>query len=142
MALATSELPAHLGEVSIQQAMVLEEEEFRPVQLLLQPGDAEGRREFQLFSKSPSEKETWTLHARGTLHAGETLHADSPMDAVEVELSEPLERLKDRLGEASVEAFYETMLIVVGLGPSFQGLSALWAAEGEALGKIHTPPNS
>ena len=136
MALATSALPGRLAEVSIQQAMVLEEEErsCRQVQLVLQPAGEDGQQDFQLFSKSVSEEDGWALHARGRLEP-------LPRVSEEEDRPEPLETLWNHLQEQSVEAFYQAFNAVgIAYGPSFQGLSALWAGEGEALGEIRTPP--
>ncbi|MHC4092137.1 MAG: type I polyketide synthase, partial [Planctomycetota bacterium] len=135
LALAISELPCGLREVSIPQAMLLDDQDNggRQVQLVLEPAGEEGRQTFRLFSRDAAGDQGWTLHAGGQLQPGAR-----PQDE---DSAEPLETLRERLGEQSVEAFYEAgRAMGITYGESFQGLVGLWSAEGRALGSIHTPP--
>ena len=135
MALATSDLPCRLVEVSIEQTMVLDEhdQKGRQVQLILAPADENGRRTFRLFSKSVSHPNGWTLHVRGRIEPGATTQSETAE-------GKPLGALRGRLQERSVAAFYEAVTDVgVAYGASFRGLSALWAGEGEALGEVRMP---
>lgn len=135
MALAISDLPCRLVEVSIEQTMVLEEHDQtgRQVQLVLAPADENGQRTFRLFSKSVSQPNGWTRHVRGRIEPWATTESETAA-------GEPLGALWGRLQERSVEAFYEAVTAVgVAYGASFRGLSALWAGDGEALGEVRLP---
>lgn len=122
-----------LENVTIQQALMLSEDEVRAVQIVLHPA-AESSYTFQIFSRSLTTEETpWVLHATGTVQAdaspppGATAPTLPPLAATEnPAIAQYYQRLSDR-------GFH--------YGPAFRAIAHL-SGEGDLpLGQIALPAN-
>ncbi|UQA57021.1 type I polyketide synthase [Polyangium aurulentum] len=122
-----------LERVSFIQALVLQENEPRAVQLVL-TGEPGQPRELQVLSTSAAEdsaEPSWTRHATATLSLG--LGASAPTDAEDL-----LEAARGRCAETVTgEAFYRDFWAAgYQLGPSFRWIRALHRRDGEALARL------
>ena len=119
-----------LEEIANWQALILDENEIKTVQLVLTPEENLAY-SYQIFSLLDSEKDTpsWTLHASGKLLLG---------DEKEVSTQPDLATLKAQYKEEmSIESHYQQFHERgMEYGPTFQGIKELRIHEGKALGKI------
>ncbi|HEX2905542.1 MAG TPA: acyltransferase domain-containing protein [Phototrophicaceae bacterium] len=120
--------PHRISQVVIQEALILPEEGFRTVQLVLTPKDAD-HAVFQVFSL---EGAAWKRHVTGEIQ----LHVERPSVA-----PVSLDALRERCAETVSGADYYERLGRLGLefGTNFQGLRQVWRRDGEALGQIVLP---
>ena len=132
IAVSVAGLPCRLRDVSILQALVLDEHESSlELQLVVKLAEEDGR-QFELFSREDTRQQAWTLHARGRVEEGAGGAVGESCDS--------LEALWDRLAEQPVEGFYDALAeLGILYGPAFQGVERLWTGEEGALGKIITP---
>ncbi|MBF0552809.1 MAG: polyketide synthase dehydratase domain-containing protein, partial [Deltaproteobacteria bacterium] len=123
-----------LEQVVIQQPMILQEDEYRPVQVILTPEETDGYG-WQVFSRdnrAAATEPTWTLHASGTVRRGAPMARPEQMnpDAVSKQYST----------EVSIPEFYQHYAqIGLDYGPSFQAVTKLWRNDGAAFGRVIRP---
>ncbi|NAS20978.1 SDR family NAD(P)-dependent oxidoreductase [Herbidospora sp. NEAU-GS84] len=116
----------HLEELVIEAPLFLSEGDAVPLQVIVGPPDADGRRAVGVFARTGV---TWTRHVSGLLVTGPPEAADlsawatswPPADAEPVPVDGGYERLAD-LG-------YE-------YGPAFQGVRAMWTRGAELFAEI------
>ncbi|HWD00813.1 MAG TPA: type I polyketide synthase [Candidatus Sulfopaludibacter sp.] len=118
LSMAISAGVTRAGDVMFQRALLLGDDEVRPVQLIRRPGG-----EFRIFSMQPDG--AWTLHASGQADAAALGQADH----------ESVARIQERCVEQLAgEDFYgEYRRYGYDLGPAFQWMDAIWRRDGEAL---------
>ena len=122
----------------IPQALILEEEQAKSVQLILTP-DQSGYW-FELFSRkaesdlTQEEQPIWTFHAKGHVSAGVS-EAQSALVRTSLAL------LREQCDEeVNVAEFYQqTRESGIDYGPSFQVITGLWRNKQDALGQIQLP---
>jgi acyl transferase domain-containing protein/aryl carrier-like protein/protein-L-isoaspartate O-methyltransferase len=125
-----------LEEVSIQQALILAENELKTVQLILTPKGKSGF-SFQIFSlitlaEEESENSTWVLHTTGKVLVREenAQPARADLAVIQARYSEDI----------SVPEYYQKLQARgIDFGSSFQAIEQLWRHPKEALGKIRVP---
>ncbi len=122
--------PHGVENLSIQEALILPEEGFRTVQLVIEP-DGENRASFRVFSLD--ERDEWKLHATGGL----VLRIGAP----QADGGFPIEEVRTRCTEQIAGDFYYAHVRDLGLefGPNFHGIQNIWRRDGEALGRIQLP---
>ncbi|MCB9457865.1 MAG: polyketide synthase dehydratase domain-containing protein [Anaerolineaceae bacterium] len=122
--------PHGVENLSIQEALILPEEGFRTIQLVIKP-EGTGRASFQVFSLG--ERDEWKQYASGGL----ALHMDMPQTADTLVVADIQARCTDELPGSS----YYDQIREIGLefGQSFRGIEHIWRRDGEALGKIQLP---
>ena len=132
-------------EVSIQQALILSDEDrsAKTVQLLLSP--CEAGYDWQIFSRtdvsSPptlslqEEVDSWTRHASGKIVTGSL--PTPPSSSLHSELQD----LRARCREAvDAESYYQQVWERgIDYGSDFRALDQLFRGEGEALGQVRLP---
>ncbi len=113
-----------LEDVNIQQALVLQEEEYKTVQLVLSQDNS-----FQFYSLASQDDEFWTLHCSGKICV-----AEQNIESGQVEL----EKLRSQFtNELSVQSHYQQCRDKgIDYGLSFQGITRLWNRDNESLGLI------
>jgi acyl transferase domain-containing protein/NADPH:quinone reductase-like Zn-dependent oxidoreductase/acyl carrier protein len=121
-----------LRNVALEQALALEDQAPRTVQVALLP-ESEGYR-CQVYSREPGEETppTWTRHASGEVSYGAPAARPPQVD---------LQQIRARCAAAvSLDDFYGS-LRAKGLeyGQGFQGLRSLWRGVDEALGQVELP---
>ena len=100
----------------------------RRVQLLLDGGNGNQQRHFEIFSKGEADEE-WTLHAEGVL-------VPESRPALTAERIDP-EALKAGLQAQDINAYYRNKAANgIEFGPALRTLEALWGAGTEALGEV------
>ncbi len=113
----------------IQEALILPEENFATVQLVIAP-QVNNRAAFQIFSL---DGERWKLHATGDLRLGASVapaDEDFSIEAVQARCPETID----------VDFYYENMRdLGLEFGPHFRGIRQIWRRDGEALGEIQLP---
>ncbi len=128
---------AQVEHVRFHEPLVLPEEDSRLVQCVIAP-EVAGQSGFQIFSQVRNgnglASDRWTLHVSGKL----TRAAVSPLPAHD---DGKTAAARARCTQAvDVPAFYaELARHGLRYGPSFQGVTALWRGEGEAVGEIALP---
>jgi acyl transferase domain-containing protein/NADPH:quinone reductase-like Zn-dependent oxidoreductase/acyl carrier protein len=133
MALAAAERLAgggscEIAETVFTEALLLEEDEERPLQLAVAP-PAGRQRAFHLFTQAAGGGE-WTAHASGQILL-------DPLAAAPDRGPVALEPIRSRLEAASIADFRSRgRELGLELGPAFQGLTALRCGAGESLGEI------
>jgi acyl transferase domain-containing protein/acyl carrier protein len=134
--------PHALEQLSFKKLLALPEEGEQRVQLAMAP-ELDGRFGFQIYSQESSADPTtngngnWTLHASGHLRLASGAEA-----ATEAPAAEPLTAIQARCPVLHSGQEHYQIQIQHGLqyGPSFQGVDQVWLGEGEALGRLVTPP--
>ncbi|AFY78333.1 polyketide synthase family protein [Pleurocapsa sp. PCC 7327] len=119
-----------LENVTIQQALILPEEECQTVQLILSQQDT--GTSFEIYSLISEGEESWKLHCSGKILVKEP---DTQSEQID------LARLRGQFAsELSVNTHYDTCReLAIDYGESFQAIARLWKKEGEALGWIRIP---
>ncbi len=120
-----------LKEITIQEALVLPDDEVRTIQVILTP-ESETEYAFQIFSQQESEE--WKLHVTGKLQMD---HQGSEPRLDEI----PFDTLQNRCqNEVDINTFY-TSLREIGLDyrPYFQGVKQLWRGDDEMLAFVQLP---
>ncbi|MCC7368637.1 MAG: type I polyketide synthase [Chloroflexi bacterium] len=125
--------------LSIQQPLMLPDDEERRLQVVLTP-EAADVASFKIISLShqdddpANEPSAWTLHASGTARRMSRQGAPAAED-------DTLARLLDRLTEELSVADYYQQLAELGLeyGESFRGITALRRGTRESLGRVALP---
>jgi acyl transferase domain-containing protein/NADPH:quinone reductase-like Zn-dependent oxidoreductase len=124
--------PLTVEDAVFREPLTLEEGEARTVQTVLtQAGD--GALSFQIFSQPEgADEEGWTLHATGRVRTDDPGHTALPFDlgALRQRCPEPLDAGAHTAGLRERGIDY---------GPAFQGLTAWWRGDGEALGEVVAP---
>lgn len=132
MALAASNelfsAPGSLTDVTIQQALILPDDERTPVQTVVKP--THDGYHFDIYSR-PGEAESWQKHTSGKLSK----------QLVELPQKVDLNELKKRCSvEVDVETYYQSSRALgIEHGEDFQALKNLWIGENEMLGKLELP---
>ena len=105
-----------------------EDEEIRRLQLALRPADADGKREFEIFSKGIQD-EAWLLHATGNI--------SSQTNETDVSDFDSLDKLTSSLeGRDLTEYYKQKSETNIQLGEPFRNLRSLWSASGSAVAEI------
>ncbi|MDL1883142.1 SDR family NAD(P)-dependent oxidoreductase [Anaerolineae bacterium CFX8] len=122
--------PHGVENLSIQEALILPEEGFRTVQLVIEP-EGENRASFRVFSLD--ERDEWKLHATGGL----ALRIGAPP----ADSGFPVEEVRTRCTEQIAGEVYYAHVRDLGLefGPNFHGIQNIWRRDGEAIGQIQLP---
>ncbi|MCI0546229.1 MAG: SDR family NAD(P)-dependent oxidoreductase [Candidatus Rokubacteria bacterium] len=130
VAIYTSDRVA-LTDVTIQRALILDDQEERILQCLLTP-DVSLAHTFQIFSRraTPAETEpTWTLHAAGRVGAIDVAPDPDREDirALQAAFTAPLDvdECYRRFSDQGID-----------YGPSFRAIAGLWTRGEEALGRV------
>lgn len=118
-----------LEDVTFPQALILDEQAARLVQLILDPTD-DHTFKFQVFSRAAAAAEpVWTLHALGTL-----IVDSKPSGLV---APEPLPADTSRTEGSAGATFYQAMWDAgYHLGPTFRWIEQFWAGEGGARARM------
>lgn len=126
-----------LKEIIFQQALILNGDEVKTLQIILLPGNA-GQYNFQIYSLNQEETREdtdgpcWTLHASGRIF--ENNNNSGPQQSNFATLKSEFE------DEISVEDHYQQCSKRgIEFGPSFRGLKQLWQKNGKAIGRIQLP---
>ncbi|OKH23568.1 polyketide synthase [Hydrococcus rivularis NIES-593] len=119
-----------LENVTIQQALMLPEEECQTVQLILSQEDT--GTSFEIYSLISEDEESWKLHCSGRIVVREENTEPQQID---------LARLRGQFAsELSVNTHYDRCReLAIDYGESFQAIARLWKQDGEALGWIRIP---
>ena len=119
-----------LENVTIQQALMLPEEECQTVQLILSQQDT--GTSFEIYSLVSEDEESWKLHCSGRIVVREQ---DTQSEQID------LARLRGQFAsELSVNTHYDRCReLAIDYGESFQAIARLWKEDGEALGWIRIP---
>lgn len=127
--------PHYLENLSIEQPLVLTDDQRRVVQIHVGP-DLRGQRSIEVHSRPETDKDAappWTLHASGTIHRGSSEEQDhEPRDG---------SAIRDRMTQQiNRDAFYER-ISASGLryGVTFQLIDELHIGEGESLARMNLP---
>jgi acyl transferase domain-containing protein len=121
-----------LQDVAIREALVLDDDEPRRLQVVLRQG---GENSFEIYSRNRDGQgeDEWTLHVAGKI-------AVSPAEAKPAQ--EPsLEQARTNCrSEISAENYYH-ILQEHGLeyGPAFRSIQRLWRGDGQSLGLVELP---
>jgi acyl transferase domain-containing protein len=120
-----------IQDLNIHQALVLPEEGYRTVQLILTGGDDTTSASFRVLSLA-ADQTTWILHATGRVESEVIAEKLVPFELEEIRARCP--------DQVSGEEYYR-QLHELGLefGSSFRGLTRIWRGEGEALGLVQLP---
>jgi acyl transferase domain-containing protein/acyl carrier protein len=121
-----------LEEVSIQEALILPEDETLIVQAAITPLDGETDT-FQIYSLNENSGEKWKLHTTGKIRKKQA-GAEQPSLA-------SLEEIRGRCTQEMPVSEYYQQINELGAeyGPTFQGITELWRTDGQALGRIELP---
>ncbi|MEG4499882.1 SDR family NAD(P)-dependent oxidoreductase [Microcoleus sp. F10-C6] len=129
-----------IQELYIPQPLILLEQSHRLVQLVLTPEAEETS--FQLVSLKAGEEQndndtnSWMLHATGKVRLAEEMSITAPSWLSWQEIKERCDR------EISGQEFYAAFArIGFNQESSFQWLETIWRKGGEALAKMHLPPD-
>lgn len=117
-----------LSDITIQEALVLNNDEVRTVQVILAP-ESDNEYAFQIYSQHESDE--WKLHVTGKMQTN-YLSREPELDDI------PFDALQDRCkNEVDVNTFY-TSLREIGLDyrPFFQGVKQLWRGDDEMLALV------
>jgi len=117
-----------LENVELSKACFLPEETAVNVQLVTGTADSS----FEILSRSRSEEQQWTSHVKGTARLYERSDPAETFDVAEVRA-----RCPHRLSQA--ECYQQMHDVGLDYGPAFQGLTAIWQGEAEALGHVEVP---
>jgi acyl transferase domain-containing protein/NADPH:quinone reductase-like Zn-dependent oxidoreductase/NADP-dependent 3-hydroxy acid dehydrogenase YdfG len=125
--------PHTLKEVSFTEALVLEADRFRRLQIVLKPHHG-GETSFQLLSRAEEDTDpsAWILHAEGKLvsHAARAWPQGPSVDDVR-------ERCEQ---EFTASAVYEKAAQAeLQLGPQFRWIDHVWRRDGEAIARMRVP---
>jgi acyl transferase domain-containing protein/NADPH:quinone reductase-like Zn-dependent oxidoreductase/NAD(P)-dependent dehydrogenase (short-subunit alcohol dehydrogenase family)/SAM-dependent methyltransferase len=128
-----------LENIDFREALSLQNEETRTVQLILSPAEQETLT-FQVLSFVPTglgDKAPFTLHAAGNILARQEITTPSPAAGAFAEL-------KGRCPhEAPVSEYYRRLdTMGIQLGNRFRGVEKLWRGNNEALGLIKLTPDA
>ena len=142
MALAASqeifgESSHEIEDVVIHQALILPEEGYATVQLVLSP-ENDGRADFKIICIDPAEigaQNSWRLHASGYIGAGKV--KDKAAERAYDTLGEIESRCTE---EISTEAFYSGLRRCgIALGPRFHSVEKIRHNRREALADFRAP---
>ncbi len=140
LAAAREALGSHtftIRDMDIREAMVVEDDMARKVQISIKPEDGE-KASFQLASIATGEPDgnsKWKVHAAGRIH----IEAHARQERGEIE---SLEEVRSRCSkEISIETYHgQFQALGMYLGPSFKGLHRLWTGKNEVLGEVRLVP--
>lgn len=125
--------PYCVKDFTIQQALVLPENDTCTVQFILKPDHDTGQASFQVVSLDETRNE-WVLHGTGKLEPDMTsdLGPSTTFDVTAAQKRCPV--------EISGDEYYEKVReLGLDFGSDFQGLSHIWRGDGEALGLMQLP---
>ncbi|MBG1266945.1 type I polyketide synthase [Nostoc sp. WHI] len=122
-----------LQEVVIQQALILEKDTAKTLQIILTPEDSKTF-SWQIFSlnfEDNNSESYWALHAFGKVFAqGQNSPPNVDLAALQTQYTEAI----------SAKNYYQQLRKQgIDYGSSFQAIERLWSYEGEALGQICLP---
>ena len=140
LAAAKEALGSHLftiRDMDIREAMVVEDEMVRKIQISIKPEDGENA-SFQLASVATGEPgvgSKWKIHAAGRIH----IEARAKQERVDIE---SLDEVRSRCSkEIPIETYHgQFQALGMHLGPSFKGLHRLWTGKNEVLGEVQLVP--
>ncbi|MGF7179797.1 SDR family NAD(P)-dependent oxidoreductase [Tunturiibacter psychrotolerans] len=140
LAAATEALGSYaftIRDMDIREAMVIEDEMIRKVQISIKSEDGE-KASFQLASVAigePGAGSKWKVHAAGRLHI--EAHAKQERGS-----TESLNDVRSRCSkEIPIETYHgQFQALGMYLGPSFKGLHRLWIGTNEVLGEVQLVP--
>ena len=138
-AAGTSAGAGFVEEVRIERPLVLpdvapdgNEGSARTVQVILGRSDGEGRRPFEIFSRTRAG-EPWVLHAAGQVGHRPAGEPPGPPGS-------RIEALREGLEAAGTGAMYRRLGSTgLELGPRMRGVLGVWTGDGEALGELAAP---
>ena len=118
-------------DITHGEAMVLGDNEERPICVLIEPDDGQ-RVRFAVTSRG-GDAEGWRTHLQGAILP--VLPDRVGGDAFNAK------RIQRRCGQSVKASTYYTGLQSLGLGygPTFRGIESLWRGDGEALARIRLP---
>ena len=129
---------SHAIQADIAEALILQNDEVRTVQLVLTPED-DDHATFQVIScrsDAPHDSAAWIAHATGKVSIAKS--ATPLLETESVSLSELQTRCPDEL---AVAPHYQHLReLGLQLGPSFNGITKLWRGRDEVLGYIELAP--
>jgi len=122
-----------IRDMDIREAMIVEDDMVRKVQISIKPEDEE-KASFQLASVATGElgvDSKWKVHAAGRIHI--EAHAKQERGGIE-----SLEEVRSRCSkEIPIETYHDQFQALgMYLGPSFKGLHRLWMGKNEVLGEV------
>ena len=127
--------PVAVDDMQLHSPLILPEAEdgagsVRQLQIVLDAPDGSQSRRIEIFSKG--NESSWVQHAECRV----SMSAGVPEAAAVADL----ENLKAGLRQEDVAADYHAKSASgIELGPTFQGVQALWSRAGESLGEIALP---
>ncbi len=123
--------PQQVGNLAIQEALILPETEPKTFQIILTPT---GERSAAFKIVSLEANHSWKTHATGAV-------APAPAPASAPATPAEIAQIQTRCAEQISGADYYVGLAAYGLefGESFRGLQHIWRRDGEALGKVQAP---
>ena len=126
--------PCTVRELLLTEPLVLPKQGARILQLVLAP-QAKGEASPFRFYSSASSEGPWIVHAHGAVHRNAPPAANNGAQRLDAP-----DALKERLNPASPWELYEALgERGIQYGPAFQGITALWVGDGEALGELTAP---
>ncbi len=130
------DVPVQLNQISIQQALILGENESKILQTVLKP-EGDQAYSFQILSANAAETEaiTWTIHAAGRVSCGNVSIAPDPVDLAALQATSN--------GTIAGTDYYATLRQRgFDYGPNFQGLTQIWQTADHPLGRIQLPDSA
>ncbi len=123
-----------LEDIVIQQALMLDDELEKTIQLILTP-DENSAYSFQIFSlteEAEDEPTVWTLHVSGKVFKAEQCRQS---------LKENWESFitQDTQEISPIDLYQEFLRRGIDYGESFQAIEKLWHKQGEAISQIRLP---
>ncbi|WP_437718137.1 SDR family NAD(P)-dependent oxidoreductase [Sorangium sp. So ce448] len=119
-----------VNDLLVLAPLVLDDPAGRDAQVVVAE-PVEGRRSVKIYSRKASGDGAWTLHVSGVLsELGGAGAAPVDVAGLRARCAEPQDV------DAAYAAFEQQGL---GLGESFRGMEALWAAPGEMLARVRLP---
>jgi len=132
-AVALGEHAIAIEDMSIEEPLVVSDDEPRVVQLAIAPAE-EGRSSFQVFSRAVGSDgdAVWTRHANGRLAASA---------AADEQPAPTLEEIRQRCARAvdAAELYGRFDARGIEYGPRFRGIAEIWQGQDEAIARLVLP---
>ncbi|MEI2580370.1 SDR family NAD(P)-dependent oxidoreductase [Scytonema sp. PRP1] len=123
-----------LEDIVIQQALMLDDEQEKTIQLILTP-DENSAYSFQIFSlteESEDQQTVWTLHVSGKVFKADQCSQSSP-ENWESFITQDTQEI------SPINLYQEFRSRGIDYGESFQAIEKLWHKQGEAISQIRLP---